>query len=61
MAVLFFSRALHLDSELVRGWVRAVADTFALTILPARLLLLGPPSPFWSLSISPQQTVEKGQ
>lgn len=27
MAVLFFSRALHLDSQLVRGWVRAVADT----------------------------------
>lgn len=32
-----------------------------LTILPASLLLSGPPSPFWSLSISPQQTVEKGQ
>lgn len=27
MAVLFFSRALHLDSQLVRGWVWAVADT----------------------------------
>lgn len=56
-AVLFFSRALHLDSQLVRGRVwtgmGSLWHTLPLTVTPARTRLSGPLS---SLMVTESQT-----